>query len=222
MRRLISFGIAAFAAVSLSPSLASSEILAFVNYQSKPGQEIKREGIAVLDVDPQSQAFGDIVMDLPLPPDTKAHHISYNKAGSKVYVTAGGETALRVIDMERFPYRVEEVQISGCEGGETLALSEDDSTWYLTCIGSDNVIVGDAATNDIIRTIAAPGPADAFIRYPHGVAVNNRIDRLLVTSTVDHEDPSKRGDSVTAKTTAKTTVKTTGKTTVKTTDGDPD
>ena len=154
MRRLISFGIAAFAAVSLSPSLASSEILAFVNYQSKPGQEIKREGIAVLDVDPQSQAFGDIVMDLPLPPDTKAHHISYNKAGSKVYVTAGGETALRVIDMERFPYRVEEVQISGCEGGETLALSEDDSTWYLTCIGSDNVIVGviEASTGKVLST----------------------------------------------------------------------
>ncbi len=158
MRRMSSFAIAALAAASLSPSLASSEILALVNYESTPGQAVRQEGIAILDVDPGFQTFGDIVLNIPLPSDTKAHHISYNKAGTKVYVTAGGEIPLRVIDMERFPYRTEEVRIDGCEGGETLALSEDDSTWYLTCIGSDNVIVGDAATNEVVRTIAAPGP----------------------------------------------------------------
>ena len=35
-------------------SLASAEILALFNYESKPDQPVRREGIAIMDIDPES------------------------------------------------------------------------------------------------------------------------------------------------------------------------
>ena len=75
-------------ALAVLPSLASAEILAMLNYESKPTDSLKafkhpvagkirREGIAIIDVDPQSENFGKILMDMPLPSDLVAHHIFY-------------------------------------------------------------------------------------------------------------------------------------------------
>ena len=38
-------------------TLASAEILALLNYESKPGQPVRREGIAIMDIDPDSADF---------------------------------------------------------------------------------------------------------------------------------------------------------------------
>lgn len=38
----------------LAPATASAELLAMLNYESKVGQPNRREGIAVIDVDPNS------------------------------------------------------------------------------------------------------------------------------------------------------------------------
>ncbi|TLY41317.1 MAG: YncE family protein, partial [Nitrospirae bacterium] len=40
------------AAFSLSASFAQAEILAMVNYETKPEQLIRKEGLAIIDVDP--------------------------------------------------------------------------------------------------------------------------------------------------------------------------
>src|SRR5207244_7684289 len=90
-------------------SSAHAEILAMLNYETKPEQVIRKEGLAVIDVDPTSPTFGKMLMDIPLPPDLVAHHIFYNRDQSKAYVTALGKSVLHVLDLTRFPYRIKPV-----------------------------------------------------------------------------------------------------------------
>ncbi|MEX2648625.1 MAG: YncE family protein [Alphaproteobacteria bacterium] len=195
MRRWIAMSAAALALMAvLEPAVASAEILAMLNYESKPEQTMRREGIAVIDVDPASASFGKLLMDIPLPPDLVAHHIFYNKDASKAYVTALGRPELRVIDMTRFPYRMSVVAVPDCQVGEDLVFSDDSKTWYLTCMGSSAVVVGDATLDQPLRTITADGAA--FIKYPHGIAIVDGIDRILVTSTVRPSDLGDPGETV--------------------------
>lgn len=177
-------------------SLASAEILALLNYESKPDQKVRREGIAIMEVDPESQDFGKILMEIPLPPDLVAHHIFFNRDKSKAYITALGKSILHVVDLTKFPYRLRAIDVPDCQVGEDLVVSEDNKTWYLTCMGSSNVIMGDAVKDQPIKTVSAAQPADAYIMYPHGIAIHNGIDRVLVTSTVK-PDMSEAGDTVT-------------------------
>ena len=106
--------------LSLFPSVPRAEILAMLNYESKPQQTIRREGIAVIDVDPASGNFGQILMDIPLPPDLINHHIFYNKDVSKAYITALGKSELRVMDVTQFPYRLKKIYIPECQVGEDV------------------------------------------------------------------------------------------------------
>jgi len=177
-------------------ALASAEMLALINYESKADQPVRREGIAIMDIDPESSDFGKILMEIPLPSDLVAHHIFFNRDRTKAYVTALGARALHVIDLTRFPYRLHEVTVPDCHVGEDLVVSEDNRTWFLTCMGSSTVIMGDARTDKPIKTLRTTDPAVATILYPHGIAIHNGIDRVLVTSTIK-PDMSDQGDSVT-------------------------
>ena len=177
-------------------TLASAEILALLNYESKPGQPVRREGIAIMDIDPDSADFGKILMEIPLPSDLVAHHIFFNRDRSKAYITALGKSLLHVVDLTRFPYRLRAIEVPDCLVGEDLVVSEDNRTWYLTCMGSSTVIMGDAVTDRPVKTVRAGSPSEAFILYPHGIAIHNGIDRVLVTSSVK-PDMSEIGESVT-------------------------
>jgi hypothetical protein len=179
----------------LSPLTAQAQILAMANYESKPGQTPRREGIAIIDVDPASKSFGKILNDIPLPDDLVAHHIFYNKDLSKAYITSLGNGALHVMDMTHVPYRPQKIDIPDCKVAEDVVFSKDNKTWYMTCMGSSNVIVGDAQTDKQIKVIAA-NDESAFIRYPHGITLNDDIDRIIVTSTVS-PDLKDAGETVT-------------------------
>ena len=179
-----------------STAVASAEILALLNYESKPGQPVRREGIAIMDIDPESADFGKILMEIPLPPDLVAHHIFFNRDKSKAYITALGKSILHVVDLTQFPYRLRAIAVPDCQVGEDVVVSEDNKTWYLTCMGSSTVIMGDAVKDVPIKTVSAPVPAAAYILYPHGIAIHNGIDRVLVTSSVK-PDMSEVGESVT-------------------------
>ena len=173
---------------SLVQQPASAEILAMMNYESKSPETLKalkiggakerEEGIAIMDVDPKSKNFGKILVKIPFPPDLIAHHIFYDRTMEKAYITALGKPELRVMDLKKNPYRVETISIPECEVGEDVILSEDNKTWYLTCMGSDTVIVGDVATDKVTAKVKMPKP------YPHGLAVHSGIDRVLVTNTI--------------------------------------
>jgi DNA-binding beta-propeller fold protein YncE len=179
-----------------APITSQAEILAMVNYESKPNHTPRREGIAIIDVDPESKNFAKILNDIPLPPDLVAHHLFYNKDTSKAYLTALGNGVLHVIDMKHLPYTLKKIAVPDCQVGEDLAFSEDGKRWYLTCMGSSNVIVGDAKTDTQTKVIAADGK-DTFIRYPHGIGLNDDIDRMIVTSTVRPSDLGDAGETVT-------------------------
>ena len=96
----------------------------------------------------------------------------------KAYVTFLGQSEMYVFDLDRFPYRLRRLVVPDCIMGEDVVFSEDNKTWYLTCLMSARVIVGDVATDKVKQVIEIPNT------YPHGIAVMSDIDRILVTSTV--------------------------------------
>jgi hypothetical protein len=194
---------AALGLVLLSTCSAQAEILAMANYESKPSEALKvfkhpvagltrQEGIAIIDVDPASPNFKKVVETVNLPPDLVAHHIFYNRDSSKAYVTALAKSELGVIDMSKRPFSIKRVAVPDCKVGEDVVFSDDNKTWYLTCMGSANVIVGDATTDVPQRAISLPKP------YPHGIAIHQGIDRILVTSTVRASDLGDAGETITA------------------------
>ena len=183
--------------VLMSGAVVQAEILAMLNYESKPEQMVRKEGLAIIDVDPKSPTFAKMLMDIPLPPDLIAHHIFYNRDMSKAYVTALGKSILHVLDLRRFPYRMKAVEVQDCKVGEDVVFSEDNRTWYLTCMGSNNVIMGDAVADKPLKTIAAPLPGPPFISHPHGIGIHSGIDRILITSTIMPGDLADAGETIT-------------------------
>ncbi len=163
MKRSCCSGLVASCFFVLFASLAQAELLAMLNYESKPEQMTRKEGLAILDVDPKSQTFGKMLMDIPLPPDLVAHHIYYNRDQSKAYVTALGKSILHVLDMTRFPYRMKVVETPGCQMLEDIVFSQDNRTWYLTCMGSSTVVIGDATTDKPLKPVNATAPGPPFI-----------------------------------------------------------
>jgi hypothetical protein len=89
MKRLTTVCLGMLLAAAVSVGGARAEILAMVNYESKTAESLKtlklsgpeerQEGIAILDVDPGSERFGQVLWQMPLPPDLIAHHIFYDR-----------------------------------------------------------------------------------------------------------------------------------------------
>ena len=183
--------------VLMFTSGVQAEILAMLNYESKPEQMVRKEGLAIIDVDPNSPTFAKMLMDIPLPADLVAHHIYYNRDMSKAYITSLGKSILHVLDLRRFPYRMKTVEVQDCKVGEDVVFSEDNRTWYLTCMGSDNVIMGDAVADKPLKTIAAPLPGPPFISHPHGIGIHGGIDRVLITSTIMPGNLAEAGETIT-------------------------
>ncbi len=188
-------------APALTGGAAFAEILGLVNYETKSADSLKtlkrpiapparKEGLAVIDLEPGSPTMGKIVRNIDLPGDTVAHHIFYNRDQSKAYITALGKPELRVMDMKDPNLTVKMVPVPDCLVGEDVVLSEDNKLWYLSCMGSDAVIVGDAVTDRPLKTIKVP------LKYPHGIAIHNGIDRILTTSTVRASDLGDPGEAV--------------------------
>src|SRR5215207_2901603 len=195
--------IAGLAATLLCSTSAQAEILAMANYESKAPEALKafkrpvagqtrQEGIAVIDVDPASPNFKKVVETVPLAPDLVAHHIFYNRNSSKAYVTSLGKSELGVIDMSVRPFTVKKISVSDCKVGEDVVFSDDNTRWVLSCLGSANVIVGDAQKDEPTKTIALPHP------YAHGISVHDGINRILVTNTVRPSDLGDAGEMITA------------------------
>jgi hypothetical protein len=63
-------------------------------------------------------------------------------------------------------------------------------------MGSNNLIVGDAKTDEPLQTIAAPFSETPYIQYPHGIRCRS-IDRVMVTNTVRPADLKDPGETVT-------------------------
>ena len=191
MRHFLPAVLGTLAAFTVQPDAARAEILAMVNYESNAEQATRKEGIAILDVDPASANFGKIVEDIPLPADLHNHHIFYNKDSSKAYLTTFSPGKLMVFDLKSRPYEPKTISVPDCEVGEDIVFSGDNAKWFLTCMGSSTVIVGDAVADKAIQTIRTSKP------YPHGIAIHDGIDRILITGTIK-DDLTEPGETITA------------------------
>src|SRR5204863_9651876 len=76
--------------------------------------------------------------------------------------------------------------------GEDIVFSDDSKNWYLSCMGSDAMVVGDAVADKPIKTIKVAA------KYPHGIAIHNGIDRILLSSTVRASDLGDAGEHISA------------------------
>jgi len=178
----------AIAAIAFSSQPAMAEILAMANYESKTpdqvkslklsGGDVRREGIAIFDVDPESPNFGKILADIPLDPSGVAHHIFYDRTMTKAYVASLGAPALQVMDMAECPPRLRTIEVPNCTMAEDVIFDEANEHWYLTCLSSQNVWQGKVASDEITGEIKLPGT------HPHGLGIDSNIDRILVTDTV--------------------------------------
>ena len=181
----------AVAAVALAaaPAAARADMLAIANYETKAEESlqslqlqsttpVRREGIAIIELDRASPDYGKILIDMPMPPDTVLHHVFYNRDLTKAYVTALGKEMLHVINLGEFPYRARPIATPGCKVQEDIIFSDDNSRWFVTCMGSSNVAVGDAVKDEMTGLIELPGA------YPHGIALDESIDRLLVVNCI--------------------------------------
>jgi len=200
MKKFLILGAIALATTISLGNPSRAEILAMMNYESKTPDSLKslklsgnaprKEGIAIIDVDPDSSNFGKILMDVPLSPDLVAHHIFYDREQQKAYVTALGKSVLHVFDLNQFPYRLKRIDLPDCNMGEDVIFSEDNKTWYVTCMMSTRYIEGDVATDKVKRIVKLPDS------YPHGLAIASDIDRILVTSTVSGDLKDVRDDII--------------------------
>lgn len=200
MTKFVIFTVASLFVSIVIPGFAAGEILAMMNYETKPAESLKtlklsgaqerEEGIAIIDVDPNSKAFGTILMNIPLPKDLVAHHIFYDRKMEKAYVTALGKSELRVFSLNEYPYRMKVIDVPKCGMGEDVIFSEDNKTWYLTCMNSGNIYVGETETDTITGIIDLPGS------NPHGLMVLSDIDRLLVTDTITGDLKTPREDLI--------------------------
>ena len=117
-------------------------------------------------------------MDIPVSPELVLHHIFYNRNLTKAYITALNSSEMYVIDLGKFPYRLKPIAMPNCKVQENIIFSDDNETWYVTCMGSENVIVGNAILDTEIAVVEMPGS------YPHGIALHEGIDRIIVASCV--------------------------------------
>jgi DNA-binding beta-propeller fold protein YncE len=169
-------------------STASAEILAMMNYESKTPDQLKslklsgaqerREGIAIVDVDPASASFGKLLVDIPLDPSGFSHHIFYDRTMTKAYLTSLAQPPLQVMDLTEFPYRLRTIDLPNCVMAEDVIFDAANEHWYVTCMNSANVWRGQVADDAVTGEIKLPGT------YPHGLGIDTDIDRILVTSTI--------------------------------------
>ena len=198
----IAFPFCVAASLALAPSIAFGEILAMVNYETKSPESLKalqvpvaaparKEGIAIIDVDPTSRNFGKIVQDIALPGDTRrAPHLLQPRAvqGLRDGTRQGGAAR----------HRHEEDAVRSSQGHGGAGLQRRRRRRFLR---RRQVLVpelhGHASDGRRRRLTDEPVPdRQAAASYPHGIAVHNGIDRILLSSTVRATDLGDAGEAI--------------------------
>ena len=167
---------------------AFADLLAILNWETKAPESLdslslsenknREEGIAIIELDINSSDYGKILTNIPVEPDLVLHHIFYNQNMSRAYVTALEGENLFYINLNEKVWRLRNIPVPMCKVQENIIFSNDNKKWWLTCMGSSNVIEGNAIDNTINKVIYIPNS------YPHGITLNEEINRLLVANCV--------------------------------------
>ncbi len=174
-------------------STGKESIMALVNYRAI-GEIREKDGLAIIDINPDSDTFGNILQDAPIGKGVFMHHPFYNQEGSKIYNTAlDGEKLYRINLHEDRIFDISPIETGSCDVGENMYFGQNGDRFYLTCMGSDRIIVFDENTDEKISEISSDKKQNpnAFVKYPHGISADETIDRMIVTETVSPtlEDP---------------------------------
>ncbi|WP_448549668.1 hypothetical protein [Thalassotalea fusca] len=175
-----------------------------------------KDSIAIIELDPESQNFSNIIYEYALPEfDAPLHHLYYSPNG-RLYATGlGTQCSLAEISLVRdvnanpLINGVECLDTGGQVVGEDIMWHSVNNKQYmfvtfmggtdLTQADTGSVGVFDPQTNKVIKIIEAPksqvGEGEPYIMYPHGISAYG--DRMVVTSTVHPDLATGIGNSVT-------------------------
>lgn len=197
--------------------------LVFVDYRSLDGG---KDGVALMDLDPDSENFGQILQNLPIGEGVLPHHLYFNQDQTRLYTTALIGDRLYEILLSRDAYGMPTMEgyvpidTGNSAVAEDIYFTEDGSRYYVTFMGGElengglpdaggSIGVFDAATNLKIKTITAPVPEglnavtnpgplpEPFLLYPHGISANEELGLMMVTSTIHPDLTTGVGDTVT-------------------------
>jgi DNA-binding beta-propeller fold protein YncE len=185
--------------------------LFFVDYRSLNGGA---DGVLLLNLDPESDSFGEILQTFELGEGVIPHHLYYNRDQSRLYnTTLGGEFLYELTlarDENGVPTITGSTVIDTGENvvGENIFFSEDGDHFWMTFLGGlggerdGSIGVFDAHSNELLQTIVAAEPEDPtsgqpFILYPHGISANEELGYMVVTSTVHPDLMTGMGNTVT-------------------------
>lgn len=184
--------------------------LAFIDYRHLGGGA---DGVALIDLDPESAGFGRILQRRSIGVGALPHHLYFNRAENRLYTTSLGgrylyEIALRCREGVPSVAAIRPVDTGANQVGEDMYFTEDGRRYYVTFMGGQggsrdgSVGVFDARSNRLIRTIVAPMPPDPqpgqpFLLYPHGISANEALGVLMVTSTIHPDLTTGVGNTVT-------------------------
>lgn len=182
--------------------------LTLVDYRHLQGGE---DGVAILDLDPESERFGEILEKRSIGPGVLPHHLYFDRTGERLYTTALRAPYLFEIglatDADGTPHlgSIEPIDTGKNIVGEDMYFTEDGSRFYVTFLGGHggerdgSVGVFEAASNALIDEILAPESAgEPFILYPHGISANEALGVLMVTSDTHPDGVTGIGNTVTA------------------------
>ncbi|MCL4301529.1 MAG: hypothetical protein KJ077_37860 [Anaerolineae bacterium] len=204
------FGLAGYSQVSADGPQHSSGLM-LVDYRHLDGGQ---DGVALIDLDPESKLFGKIIQRRPIGQGVLPHHLYFNRDQSKLYNTALGGSYLYEIalnkDANGRPHigQITPIDTHGNITGEDIYFTQDGSRFYMTFMngqgGEKDGAIGvfDVQTNELLETIVAPVPDDPtsgqpFLMHPHGISANEELGLLMVTSTVHPDLVSEVGNTVT-------------------------
>lgn len=175
-----------------------------------------KNSVAIVELDPESDKFGEILQDFEYP-DMKfpLHHLYYSPSG-RLYAT-GLDIAcsLAEIKLVRDVNGAPQIKSSECldTGGQIVgedimwANSNGKEYMFVTFMGGGgldqidggSVGVFDPQTNKVVKIIEARksqvAPGQPYIMYPHGISAYG--DRMIVASTVHPQLGKGVGNTIT-------------------------
>lgn len=170
---------------------APSPGLVLVPYRATDGAQ---DGVALVDADPASPRFGELIQRHPIGRDVLPHHLYWDPAGASLRLTALGGPFLYRLSLGESEDGTPEIlgnqPIAVGENvmAEDIWFTDNGDKYYVTFLGGHggkrdgSVGVFSAANDTLVKDIRSTvdGPE---ILWPHGISGDPDAGLLLVTST---------------------------------------
>ena len=100
------------------------------------------------------------------------------------------ETPAVAVGPDPQPYAPVRVETPGCSVLEDVVFSEDNKTFYVSCMGTQNVLVGDAVADKPRRTVAlsdgsnASNASHCVAKRQPGTSINRKFRRRALLDQI--------------------------------------